>query len=789
MTKHGYMKTRAKIGAAVLSALIFVSCNNIRAVTSNLASSTTAGAVGDNYTLSNVTILPASSSTASSATYNVSLYFAVTTVQSISNHCNTAGKPCSCQFSWPETNTTTAVPTTVQRSVVTAVTQVQPNVVVCSAPAAYSTTPAEIPNGTQIAISVIAGSGNSDVFSMTPFNYTMETSVVAGSFQDSQGRSFDNILRYGCYNRFARGLSVVSYVSPVSDPNTGESRNIPLASKYCTASSTGGTSSTTNCPGLAQAAYSAQANYYNLYIRSSERGDINNGNTQYVCPLVDRPLPSQASAGVGSTVQNYWPLDSSFALSLGAAGIFNIGVQAYTETDPGDGTTASSTCFTSASPTPAPSVTTTTGVSTTGAGLINSCLGFAATPNSDGTCPYINNSSGQVVPLYRLRRYIAIYPKVFDTNGQPYPGIGQASDTIYVIDRPVSSPFADPLKPYTMRGPKPCPFSYYDKQKVLGIADPVANGDYLNNTTPGYGATNNTFWTGTNVDGIQFPNVDIGDDVDNNISCSAIVPVVDPLKQVLSLGTVNASNPALKKLYIRPTTAWAPHYEEDLSFKACAPLAQPGIQDPPLHFSKDSSGNVSYCAEVAPTQNPNITALDTIAPTGAPHAGDYGGRVSPFTSHVVKNSLSAVCAAEVPTIPALYPAEAGAGACPAVCPATQPAGLIGYAYHPTNMSIDTNNATASCVCANKTCDRTVTNTGLDWLQFPLLARPSNVEAAMAADPSYDCAVTWDNGGSRSQNKSSPSQGCCGASVTMTTGAAGFSSAHLEPDVSCAIPTY
>ena len=56
--------------------------------------------------------------------------------------------------------------------------------------------------------------------------------------------------------------------------------------------------------------------------------------------------------------------------------------------------------------------------------------------------------------------------------------------------------------------------------------------------------------------------------------------------------------------------SWAPHYEEDTSFEACAP--QPStLVDPPLHFAKDTStGNVAWCSEALPVPNDNVTQLD-----------------------------------------------------------------------------------------------------------------------------------------------------------------------------------
>ena len=53
---------------------------------------------------------------------------------------------------------------------------------------------------------------------------------------------------------------------------------------------------------------------------------------------------------------------------------------------------------------------------------------------------------------------------------------------------------------------------------------------------PGYYATNNAGWTGTNVDGIQFPNTD------SATSCSALVPLVNDAQTLVTTTTLNASN-------------------------------------------------------------------------------------------------------------------------------------------------------------------------------------------------------------------------------------------------------
>lgn len=96
--------------------------------------------------------------------------------------------------------------------------------------------------------------------------------------------------------------------------------------------------------------------------------------------------------------------------------------------------------------------------------------------------------------------------------------------------------------------------------------------------------------------------------------------------------------------------------------------------------------------------------------------------------------------------------------------------------------------------ATTTCDRTIPAAQSAFFRIPLTESPSQVEAVISNDPSYRCTVTWDNGGAK-KGKTTPVGGCCGAAVSVTTGAGGNLNAHLEPtgDAStatvCAQPTY
>jgi hypothetical protein len=497
-------------------------------------------------------------------------------------------------------------------------------------------------------------------------------------------------------------------------------------------------------------------------------------------------------------------MDTNFALSQGRSSTFNVGVNGFVELADGGSDPVSSQAKTCDGQTPSGNASTD--------GFVQGCLGYAAKPDTDGTCPTIKDSSGAIRFTYRLRRFVAVYPPLFPTTGFT-PTTRQRSDTIYVLDRPVTPPSGvNPLKPYTMRGPKPCPFALFDSKGVLGYTDAA----YPNQALPIYGATNNPGWNGTNVDGTQLPNFDGTGCPGPGCSCSAAVPLVqtDPYNpdiNVISIGTVNRLNPVLPKLYIRPTHAWAPHYEEDTSFQACAPQSST-VLDPPLHFAKDPvNGNVSYCAEVYPSQNDHVTSLDQLTNPAQPLSGTnpYVGHVRPFTSHVVKNSLSADCSATIPSsIPTAsggqnrYPASSAAATdlTNGCTPVSVPAGI---ARHPGDALVDTKNTynadgtlkSTLNMCSDKTCDRTaIISGGPGWSAFPLLATAPQVEQAISTDSTYGCVVTYDGGGVKT-GKVTPSGGCCGNNVTMTTGLGTSTpglnnrNAHLEPDVPCLIPKY
>ena len=794
-----------------IAVTVIIGCTTSFLKTSGISSAVTSPTptvTGDSLIISSVTLgTPTSSSSTTTTTSSptpsssptsaptTTIYFDTTkSTVPISNDCNvvssssssgtTTSLPCFCQFTWNENNQSGTSSVAVSRKVQTPLISAQTGLVTCLAPSVYYT---EIANNTQIAIKLVASPSNSSVFTSSTYTYTKNATTTTGSFSDSQGHLFDNILRYSCYEASTRGQTIASSGMTQTQPGGTNTTTYYMASQFCVATVGGTGSSGSGTCNLPPAGYTAQANYYNLFIRSSERGDINQFGGNFICPLVEEALGSSGTVG---TTNQFWPLDSTFALSLGPTADFPVGVVANTQL--GDGTSnqkENTDCY------PNPSASTVgTGTVSSPSSIIRSCLGFAAQANTDGTCSSFLDSTGQSRQTFRLRRFVAIYPLAFDTNGNFLAGTAQGIDTIYVLDRPVtSSTNTNPLKPYTMRGPKPCPFAYYDKKGLTSST-----------LTPGYAGTNNSGWNGKNVDGIEFPNQDLSPLYPGGPSCSAALPIINDSQTGFSIVTINKysvttgnsqflntfpSGTTPNHVYIRPQPPFSPHYEEDTDFVACAPQAVPFV-DPPLHFSRDqTSGNVSWCAESYPTQNQNIQSIDPavsalptpgLSPSPTPTPSIPNGSIAPYTSHVVNNSASNGCTPTRQTIPNS---------------ATYQYQTYGYARHSTNTNWPPNQNVTK---ASQTCDRTVSSSNLAWTQFPLLGPAPDVEAAISSDSSYACMITYDNNGPKA-NKTTPSTGCCDSysvrvpSTQSTTASPNPSasnvSGHLEPDVVCRPPTY
>jgi hypothetical protein len=256
---------------------------------------------------------------------------------------------------------------------------------------------------------------------------------------------------------------------------------------------------------------------------------------------------------------------------------------------------------------------------------------------------------------------------------------------------------------------------------------------------------------------------------------------------VFSLGTVNSSNESLKRVYIRPTQPWSPHYEEDTDFKACAPASSPFI-DPPLHFAiEPTTQNVNWCAEVYPTQNPYLINLEASEPVNS-------GKVINYTSHVVKAAQGSACTATTASntinFPANYPAN-GAANHNSVATWDKTAKISSGG----NACLGSGTSGSECTYKNsQTCDRTVLDTGTAWEKFPLLANAADTESAISQDSTFGCIVTYDGGGGKA-GKKSPGGGCCGTAVKIhgANSVEGPKSAHLEPSTEqttqCKTPSY
>jgi len=760
------------------------------------------------YTISSITIAGGGTGNATQFIARIFFNAGATSPGPISNSCgvastaSTVDRTCRCVYSWDEMNTTSGTVVPVTREVTTGVTNVQSQLVECAAPSVYAS---EIPDQTILKVRVTPSGANPSQFTVKKFNYTKNSAAVTGSFQDAEGRAFDNIFRYSCFDTMKRGLSISNRRTVVQNGNNpNETASALAATNFCLSAGGAGAENTPECT-TRGAEFSAQSYYYNLYVRSTNKGSINLENQRYKCPLVKEALGGAGSVG---TQNDYYPLDSNFALALTPSTDFPIGVEAQTKLgNSNDSTSGSTSCYTAPGGGGG-------GGAASDTGLTKSCLGFAARPAVNGSCPTFRDANNTVRPTYRLRRYIALYPPIYDTNGKLAPGAAggatQSTDIIYVLDRPVTYPGADPLKLYTMLGPKPCPFAYYDHRAVTrpypgAIFCAGANRtqfpecDYPNGF-PSYAATNTAAWNGTNVDGIQFPRTDI-----EGNSCSTALPVVSADKQIWSIATVHRSNPIFPRLYVRPVEAWSPFYQEDTNYQACAPQSAP-FKDPPLHFSKDpATGNVSYCAEVYPSQNTYVRELEK-DPVNFLNTNLATARVANFTSHVVKNSNSAACAAtqlNLTTLPTYAPTPGGIACTTATLSTLAPARhhngyLVDLALNTAGAcaSGSTTDGTNCFFCSDLTCDRTVQNSNLSWTKFPLLARPDRVEQALRDDVSYQCSVTYDAGNGKT-GRFTPKEGCCGGSVKVWTGipAIGAStnvnntSAHLEPDVACQTPAY
>lgn len=403
-------------------------------------------------------------------------------------------RACSCNYTWAETNSATSA--SITRTVQTAPTAISSFQLACPLPSVYTN---EIPNGTIIQITVVPNATNTSGFTTNTFNLTKNpiTNINIGDFLDSQGRPYRNIVHYSCYDKYAKNTTITH---AQGTPITGSNSQFPIANQFNTGASSPNS-------------FSAQSYYYDFYVQSNTVGQINESNTNFTCPQVQKS---------NSTSPNFYPLDSTFALAISSSNDFPVPL------------TANMTLNLAANSNP-----TTNGV-----------IGYAAKPNSSGICPSFIDSGGTVRRTFRLRQYLVLYPLRYNADGT-IADKSQPANSVLILDRPVNKTGQDPLTPLTRLGPKPCPFALKVNQSLS------ANG--ITNTYL-YACTYETHFGEILANAIF--NVD-GTRIQNNVTC----PIYPPIPFRLYPKYVE---PTSGDFVIRPFKSFVPHYMENTSFQACA---------------------------------------------------------------------------------------------------------------------------------------------------------------------------------------------------------------------------
>jgi hypothetical protein len=536
---------------------------------------------------------------------NIRLYFrphegTSLSTTNVDSFCPTSSVTCQCIFRWNETNTTTpgtsitsdAQSLTFERRAITPVINSQAALADCELPSVY---PAEIGVGEEVRISVEPVS-DSALFQTNSYTFTkpgLNRDSSATGFEDSQGNIFNDVWRYVCHENIRRGVAFSSQTSTVTRTppfNAGggysETLGFGLASRFSVESAI-----------KSDGRLSAQLNYFNLYA-AANRLIVNPDNKAFSCPQVasQRIRPAASS----SPEKLYFPFDSTFSLASKASKTFNIPIEArsrLSSTSP-DSSTHNYCDQKNKS-----------GDSLGDSSVVIDCLGYAASPRGNGTCPNITvrlqNADGtykrengqiktEVRPTYRLRRFTALYPAMYDTSGAWISNYQAKADQIYVLDRPaVFSTSSGPVAG-SILGPKPCPFAWWDWSSALTP------------NTVGYYSTNDDRWKGKNPDGIHFPVDHVSGE-----SCPAAMPYRTADGKFLIKSLVrNDRGQIPEEAQIRPIqNPWEPVYWEDKAFLACAPEDEPTTRvRAPLHHRVSSNGsNASYCEEIYPTEHLGVS--------------------------------------------------------------------------------------------------------------------------------------------------------------------------------------
>jgi hypothetical protein len=423
-----------------------------------------------------------------------------------------------------------------------------------------------------------------------------------------------------------------------------------------------------------------------------------------------------------------------------------------------------------------------------------------------------------------LRRYRVVYPSIFQNTGQVVTTEPTEADQVYVSDRLVVNA-GGTLTGNMIYGPKPCNFAWFDHEGVTNRTTTAAfdfqtnfKGTFAGSSSlPTYQATSSYAYTipapfpnagvtiSVNPDGRSLPNIDRDGAVGGIIppSCSATISIYDELMGVPSKArlvtsytgrsdkiTLGTRDLYLNEIHINPLDPWSPDYVEDTSFQACVPVADPYLE-PPLHFFRDATSNVAWCAKVYPTQNPYWVELNSRKkPLGALISNKAvnwtaGAKVSWFTSHTIVGA------------PAFLDLDANNTACTGTAVDKICEWSLG-----TTASADynfcKNSYLSTFVGANtKRCDRSVMfDSNQDYRGFPLQAKDADIESMLKADLAknrdYSCAYSV-NSNQAKINKNQPLSNCCGmkAGVSILDTATRLplsTGGHLEPYLNGAVPT-
>jgi len=534
--RRGEMKTKmnnthilfaALFAVATLSFGALSGCVNTGGDTSSIVrknaastSGTSSSSAGPTFNIYNATFEAVGPSGASGATgapaTHLNLYLNAGATATLNSVCVVqsgggadTGKACSCRYSWSETNSSDS--TTITRTADAEPDQITSFQMRCALPPAW--TNSEILDNTQVRVSIIPNSaaGSTQSFATNTVLVTKTTVTSQGDFRDIEGRSYKNIYHYVCYDRAQKNQGIFRNLQNVSNGTT--TNTVPVANDFV----------------LGAGAFTGQSYYYDFYIRNSELGSPNSSANGFVCPTTN-------IAGV----QSFYPMDTTFALALNSSKDFPVQVNSLTVVPIG-----------------------------TSQSIIGT-IGYAAKPQSDGSCPSFADSNGQIRRTFRLRKYSAAYPLRYNADGDPLDQ-SQQINTLYVMDRPVNKATVDPLKPTTRVGPKPCPFSFRTAQF-------------------GQRCMSDASLTGWSID---------GDQIDGNPKCPVFPPVPNEVQK--TDGTV----------VVRPYQAFVPRYLEDTTFEGCAFQSSTPV-DPEIVLSTDSTifpapvGPYDFwCAKHYPPADPN----------------------------------------------------------------------------------------------------------------------------------------------------------------------------------------